>query len=75
MAFYTRNKVVQAGGGKHGWFPRRRNTLLRDLEMLTGELEELQVLLRQEVRPPARCLILERVQEIMNLIGKGFAAI
>jgi hypothetical protein len=45
---------------------------LKELERLTGELEELKRLLRQETRPQARWIILGRVQEIMTRIGEGF---
>jgi hypothetical protein len=44
---------------------------LKDLERLTGELENLALMLREEHRPQARWVILERVQEIMNQIGEG----
>lgn len=44
---------------------------LKDLERLTGELEELAILLRRESRPQARWVIMQRVQEIMDMIGKG----
>ena len=44
---------------------------LKELELLAGELEELLSLLRQEGRPPARRIIMLRVQEVMHLIGKG----
>lgn len=44
---------------------------LKDLERLTGELEELAVLMRQETRPQARWVILQRVHEIMETIEKG----
>jgi hypothetical protein len=45
---------------------------LKDLELLTGELENLVLLLKQETRTQARWLIMQRVKEIMDLIGKGF---
>lgn len=44
---------------------------LKELERLTGELEELALLLRQEARPQARMVIMQRVQEIMDMIEKG----
>lgn len=43
---------------------------LRELERLTGELEDLAQLLRQETRTQARWVILTRVQQIMDRIGK-----
>lgn len=43
---------------------------LKDLPRLTGELKELAQLLRQETRPQARWIIMQRVQEIMNMIGE-----
>ncbi len=42
---------------------------LKDLERLTGELEELAVLLKAETRPLARRVIMERVQEIIAVIA------
>jgi hypothetical protein len=44
---------------------------LKELELLTGELETLALLLKQETRVQARWVILERVQEIMSLIKRG----
>jgi hypothetical protein len=44
---------------------------VKDLERLTGELSELAALLRQETRPQARWVIMQRVQEIMAQIGEG----
>ncbi len=44
---------------------------LKDLERLTGELKTLAHLMRQEARPQARLLIMQRVQEIVAEIGKG----
>jgi hypothetical protein len=44
---------------------------LKDLELLTGELENLAQLLRQETRTQARWIIMQRVHEIMSMIGKG----
>jgi hypothetical protein len=44
---------------------------LKDLELLTGELETLAELMRVETRPQARTLILLRVQEIVGLIKRG----
>ncbi|MES2854960.1 MAG: hypothetical protein V4692_03805 [Bdellovibrionota bacterium] len=44
---------------------------LKDLELLTGELENLALLLRDETKPQARTVILHRVQEIIALIGRG----
>ncbi len=44
---------------------------LKDLEQLTGELQKLAQLLRQETRPQARWVILKRVHEIMSLIERG----
>lgn len=43
---------------------------LKDLERLTGELEELAALLKAETRPLARRVIMERVQEIVSTIGQ-----
>jgi hypothetical protein len=42
---------------------------LKELEQLTGELEELAVLLRAETRPQARRVIMQRAQEIMRVIA------
>jgi hypothetical protein len=44
---------------------------LKDLRRLTGELQELAQLLRQETRTQARWIIIQRVQEIMEMIGEG----
>jgi len=44
---------------------------LKDLERLTGELEDLAILLKQETRSQARRVIMQRVHEIMILIEKG----
>lgn len=44
---------------------------LKELELLTGELENLAHMLKWETRPQARWVIMQRVQEIMDLIGKG----
>ena len=45
---------------------------LRDLEQLTRELEELKELLKAETKASSRIVILSRVQEIMDSIGRGF---
>ena len=45
---------------------------LRDLEQLTRELEQLAQLLKQETKAAHRVVILQRVQEIMDSIGRGF---
>lgn len=42
---------------------------LKDLELLTGELEKLAVLLRDETRPLARRVIMQRAQEIIKSIS------
>ena len=52
---------------------RGEKMALKDLEQLTGELEKLAQLLRQETRTQARWVIMARVQEIMDLIGKGIS--
>jgi hypothetical protein len=44
---------------------------LKDLERLTGELEKLAHLLKEETRSKARWVIIQRVQEIMSEIGAG----
>jgi hypothetical protein len=44
---------------------------LKELKRLTGELEELAQLLKQETRAQARWIIMRRVSEIMHLIGEG----
>ena len=44
---------------------------LKDLERFTCELEELISLLHSEARPQARWIIIQRAQELMQLIGKG----
>ncbi len=49
----------------HGW---EIKVALKELERLTGELEELAVLLKAETRPQARRVIMERVQEIVLVV-------
>jgi hypothetical protein len=44
---------------------------LRELERLTDELEYLAELLKAETKLSSRIVILERVQEIVDSIGKG----
>lgn len=44
---------------------------LKELERLTGELEELAVLLKAETRPLARRVIMERVKEIVWAIARS----
>ena len=46
----------------------------KELEQLTTELAELAALLKQETKPRSRMVILQRVQEIMSVIGQGLAA-
>ena len=47
---------------------------VRELERLTNELAELALMLKQETQPRSRMVILQRVQEIMAMIGQGLAA-
>jgi hypothetical protein len=44
---------------------------LKELERLTGELSKLAGLLKDETRPQARWIIMQRVQEIMVTIEEG----
>ena len=46
---------------------------LKELERLTGELEELTCLLRQESKTEARWVIFRRVQEIISMIGEEYS--
>lgn len=82
-----RNRLTGRGSGlvldykgrdrSHGCDPaqasvkREDDMALKELERLTIELQELAHCLREETRPQARVVIMQRVQEIMELIGKG----
>jgi hypothetical protein len=46
------------------------NMALKELELLTGELEQLALMLRDENRSQARLEIMRRVHEIMTEIGE-----
>lgn len=46
---------------------------LRELRRLTGELEELTVLLKAETRPRARWVIMKQINELIRRINREAA--
>lgn len=64
-----RTEINRTAAPRVSYFVREGNMALKELELLTGELEKLAELFKAETRTQARLIILRRAHEIMALIG------